>query len=291
MNDQILAVRKMQDYITENLSDEIKPADLARVSGYSSWYANRIFQFWLNITPADYIRRLRLSNAALKLRDEKIKIIDVAFEVGFNSVDGFQRAFFREFGCNPKEYAKSPVALYLFTPFGIMKKEKKKEKVMENKNVFLQIVSRPERKAIIKRGVKADNYYDYSNEVGCDVWGLLTSIKSICGEPACMWLPEKYIKPGTSVYVQGVEIPLDEEIKIPEGFDVIQLPECEYLMFQGEPFAEEDYEEAIEQIWKAERDYNPSDMGYEWDKENPRIQLEPRGERGYIEFVPVKKIR
>ncbi len=29
--------------------------------------------------------------------------------------------------------------------------------------------------------------------------------------------------------------------------------------------------------------YVPSVIGYEWDNENPRIQLEPRGERGYIE--------
>ncbi len=31
-------------------------------------------------------------------------------------------------------------------------------------------------------------------------------------------------------------------------------------------------------------------IGYEWDDTNPRIQLEPRGERGYMELVPVKKL-
>lgn len=36
--------------------------------------------------------------------------------------------------------------------------------------------------------------------------------------------------------------------------------------------------------------YVPSLIGYEWDNENPRIQLEPRGERGYIEMRAVKKI-
>ena len=29
----------------------------------------------------------------------------------------------------------------------------------------------------------------YCNEAGCDVWGLLTSIKSISGELVCLWLP------------------------------------------------------------------------------------------------------
>ena len=35
--------------------------------------------------------------------------------------------------------------------------------------------------------------------------------------------------------------------------------------------------------------YEPSVIGYEWDDSNPRIQLEPRGERGYIEMRAVKK--
>ena len=47
--------------------------------------------------------------------------------------------------------------------------------------------------------------------------------------------------------------------------------------------------QAIEEIWKAERKYDPTPMGYEWDDSNPRIQLEPRGERGYIELLPVRK--
>ena len=46
------------------------------------------------------------------------KIIDVAFACGFESVDGYQRAFLREFGCNPKEYALNPVPLsFIHLPF------------------------------------------------------------------------------------------------------------------------------------------------------------------------------
>lgn len=110
---------------------------------------------------------------------------------------------------------------------------------------------------------------------------------SLCGEPVCLWLPEK-LRAGKSEYVQGVEVAPDYKGIIPEGFDVIDLPECDYLMFQNEPFAEEDFEEAITAIWESEKKYDPSVVSYKWDKENPRIQLEPRGERGYIELVAVK---
>lgn len=290
MEERIQAIQRMQDYIELHLEEDISMADLARVSLYSPWYSYKLFTQLLNITPSDYIRRLRLSKSAIKLRDEEIKIIDVAYEVGFKSVDGYQRAFYREFGCNPRQYAQNPIPIYLFTPYGIKSIKGGKEKTMTNvKTVFIQIIERPHRRVLIKRGVKATDYFSYSEEVGCDVWGLLKSIKSISGEPVCLWLPKKYIAEGTSEYIQGVEVPADYNGVVPDGFDIIELPASKYLMFQGEPFEEEHYAEAIEQVWEAIKKYDPTIIGYEWDNSNPRIQLEPIGTRGYIELLPIKK--
>ena len=291
MEERVLAVQRMQDYIDGHLSEEITLADLARASFYSPWYSYRLFKQWVGMTPADYIRRLRLSKSALRLRDFDCRIVDVAFELGFGSVDGYQRAFYREFGCNPREYASNPVPLYLFTPYGVKFREIRKEsKTMGNvNNVFVQVIQKPARKVIVKRGVNATEYFGYCEEVGCDVWGLLTSMKSISGEPVCLWLPERYRKAGTSEYVQGVEVSADYDGSVPEGFDVIELPAAEYLMFQGEPFEEEDYCQAIDAVQEAVKKYQPSVIGYQWDEENPRVQLEPVGTRGYIEMVAVKR--
>ncbi len=100
LEEHVEAVQRMQDYIERNLDRKITLADLARASMYSPWYSYRLFVQVLPMTPSVYLRRLRLSRSALKLRDEKIKIVDAAFEAGFGSVDGYQRAFYREFGCN-----------------------------------------------------------------------------------------------------------------------------------------------------------------------------------------------
>jgi AraC-like DNA-binding protein len=291
MDEHIEAVQRMQDYIEANLDNNITTADLASVSRYSPWYSYRLFVDLLHMTPAVYIRRLRLSKSALRLRDEKVKIIDVALDSGFESVDGYQRAFYKEFGCNPYEYSIRPTPIYLFKPYGIKYANRKESKDMsEVKSVFVQVIEKPERKVIIKRGKEATEYFKYSEEVGCDVWRLLCSMKSICGEPVCLWLPSQHILPGTSEYVQGVEVSTDYSGQIPDGFDVVELPKCKYLMFQGEPFEEENFEEAIKEIWAAIEKYNPSSIGYTWDKANPRIQLEPIGARGYIELHPIKDI-
>ena len=291
MDEHIEAVQKMQDYIKENLCAEITMADLAKVSRYSPWYSYRLFTDLLRMTPAVYIRRLRLSESALRLRDEKTKIIDVALDAGFESADGYQRAFCKEFGLNPYEYSVHPTPIYLFKPYGVKYSQRKDNTEMSDvKNVFLQIVEKPERKVIIKRGKEATDYFKYCEEVGCDLWGLLCSMKSIINEPVCLWLPHQHIAPGTSEYVQGVEVPMDHSEEIPEGFDVIELPKCKYIMFQSEPFAEENFGEAIQQVWEAIGKYDPQTMGYCWDDSNPRIQLEPIGTRGYIELRPVRPL-
>ncbi len=290
MQEQIIAVQEMQNYISEHLKETITLADLSKVSLFSPWHSYRLFKGYTGLTPADYIRRLKLSRSALQLRDEKITITEIAFEMGFQSVEGYQRAFKREYGCNPNEYARHPIPIYLFIPYGVMYSDIRKnhKNLEEETNVFIQIIHKPERKVLIKRGIKATDYFEYCEEVGCDIWGLLTSIHSISGEPVCLWLPEKYRKPNTSVYVQGVEVSLDYNDVVPEELDTIILPEADYMLFQGEPFEEREYLAAIEGVQEAIKRFDPATRGYEWDEENPRIQLEPIGVRGYIEMLAVK---
>ncbi len=193
MREQTLAVQRMQDYIEQNKTMEITLSDLAKVSLFSPWYSYRLFRDYLGLTPTEYIRKLRLSQAALRLRDGEDKVIDIAFDLGFGSVDTFTRAFFREYGCNPSDYRKNPSPVPLFIPYGVKYRELRKEYFdMSNvQTVFVQVVHKPERLCIIKRGVRAEDYFPYCEEVSCDVWGILMSMRSLCGEPVCLWLPEK----------------------------------------------------------------------------------------------------
>lgn len=289
MNVKVKAVQRMQDYIQSHLYEDISLADLAREAGFSPWYAARLFKELTEYSPAEYIRRIKLSESALKLRDENVKIIDVAYDMGFGSVDGYQRAFLKEFGCNPKEYSSKPVPIPLFTVYGVkfLALWKENDDMSTTTNVFIQVIQKEARKVIIKRGEKASEYMAYCNEVGCDVWGTLTSMKDVLGEPVGLWLPKKYVKNGTSEYVQGVEVSIDYDGIVPDGYDVIDLPSAQYLVFQGEPFDEEQYCDAIYAVQNSMKRYHPEVINLKWDDSNPRIQLEPRGERGYIEMRAV----
>lgn len=284
MTEHVLAVQRMQDYINAHLTESITLSDLARVSLFSPWHAHRLFMKETGLTPAEYIRRLRLSRSVMKLKGG-CRVTDAACDLGFGSVDGYQRAFLREFGMNPGVYARSPKPLPLFIPFGVTGRALRKEPMQMEKvqSIFIQVIHKPERKIIVKRGVKATDYFSYCEEVGCDVWGLLISMDSLCGEPVCLWKQGQY-------YMQGVERDVNDASPIPDGLEAVMLPEGDYLMFQGEPFAEENYREAIGALMEGMQRYNPSILGYQWDDTRPDIQLEPRGERGYIHLRPVKRV-
>lgn len=204
---------------------------LAKASLFSPWHARRLFIEYTGLTPAEYIRKLRLRETALRLRDGNEKVLDIALEYGFKSVDGYQRAFYREYGFNPKTYSINPVPLGLFTPYGVkFKHTERRDRILSDaRKVFIQVIEKPERKVIIKRGIAAKDYWSYCEEAGCDVWGILTSIQSISGEPVCLWLPEEYIVPGTSEYVQGVEVDLHYKRNMTHRYLVtvgtIQTPE------------------------------------------------------------------
>ncbi|WP_330586813.1 hypothetical protein [Aminipila terrae] len=127
--------------------------------------------------------------------------------------------------------------------------------------------------------------------MGCDIWSVLSSVKEAMYEPIGMWLPEHLIKDGTSKYVQGVEVPTGYTNDIPEGYDLIELPPCNLMIFQGEPYDDEDFMEAIGEVQSHIEKFDPSIYGYQWDSDAaPRFQLAPMGYRGYIEARPVKAI-
>lgn len=296
--EKIKAVQRMQDYIEEHIAEPVSLRMLADAAQYSPWHSMRIFKELTGKTPFEYLRALRLSKAAVKLRNQDIKIVDVAFDFVFDSHEGFTKAFSRQFGLTPRDYCKSTPPLKLFIPgrirdyyLTLQKGEINMSKNSTAKTVFVQVVERPARKLILKRGVRASHYFEYCEEVGCDVWGVLTSIKEAIYEPIGMWLPVNMRKPCTSVYAQGVEVPSDYASEVPEGFELVDLPPCRMMVFQGQPYEDDDFQEAIGELWEVMKNYNPEIYGFQWaDEDGPRFQLAPMGYRGYIEARPVRQL-
>jgi len=296
--DQIQSVQKMQDFIAAHINEKITLRMLSGAAGYSPWHISRLFKQYAGVSPLEYIRSLRLSRAAVSLGANGVKIIDVALDFAFDSHEGFTRAFTERFGVSPNHYRKNNTPIPLFMPqrisdfyLKLQKGEIDMSKLNNTNTVFVQVVERPARKMILKRGKKAEDYFAYCEEVGCNIWPELCEIKDALQEPMGLWLPENMRIPGTSEYVQGVEMAADYEGPVPQGYDLVTMPPCKMMIFQGPPYNDEDFEDAIASIWKIIDEYNPEFYGFKWAEEDgPRFQFAPQGERGYIEGRPVRPL-
>ena len=300
-SEQIKAVKRMQGYVEAHLAEPITLAQLARAACYSPWHAARLFKEYTGRAPFEYLRQRRLSAAANQLCAAPRKVIDVAFDFVFDSHEGFTRAFTRQFGISPRQFRRNKPSVVLFMPDRMRSyypppqqgttPMKAQAAPPQSQVVFVQIVDRPARKMILKRGKKATHYFEYCEEVGCEIYSRLGQIQAAIHEPMGLWLPKRLQRRGTSVYAQGVEVPADYSGPVPEGFELIDLPPCTMMVFQGPPFDEKNFEQAIFSLWDVMQTYQPELYGYEWaDDDAPRFQLEPVGYRGYMEGRPVRPV-
>lgn len=293
---------QIKAYIGEHLNEPVTLNDIAKAIGYSKFHTSRIFKEDMGLPLFEYIRRERLTASAFALRSGNERVLDIALDFMFDSHESFTRAFANSFGITPKKFAAFPAPDGWLIPYYYFNRQKNKTEefiIMEQKTavVFIQIMERPARKLILFRSQNAANYFEYCEEVGCRTpenpapWDILCGIKDALNEPMGVWLPNSMRPDGTGIYAHAVEVPYDYTGEIPSGFDVIDLPSCKYLVFQGEPYDDDKYDEAIGKLWESIADFNPKVYGYEWDDEAaPKFQLAPMGWRGYIEGRAVKKI-
>ena len=94
------------DYIEDNLSDGIDDNELERITGTSVYHFRRMFSFLSGMSIGEYIRNRKLSNATFDLLHEGMSVTETAFNYGYESVDGFSRAFREWAGISPSEVKK-----------------------------------------------------------------------------------------------------------------------------------------------------------------------------------------
>lgn len=90
-------------YIEENLAAEIDFKQVERLALCSEYHFRRMFSFLAGVTLSEYIRRRRLTLAALELAQGEALVIDTALKYGYNSPDAFTRAFHGLHGVTPTE--------------------------------------------------------------------------------------------------------------------------------------------------------------------------------------------
>jgi AraC family transcriptional regulator len=100
-------LRRVFDYISVHLVDEITLADLAKVAGVSLYHFAHMFTLAVGVSPHRYISRMRLERAMADIAAAKLPLAQIAFDARFSSQASFTRAFRRTTGVTPGEYRRS----------------------------------------------------------------------------------------------------------------------------------------------------------------------------------------
>ena len=104
------------DYIEEHLTKEIEYEQLGRIACCSAYHFQRMFTYMAGVPLSEYIRRRKMSLAAVDLQGGDAKIIDVAAKYGYSSPTAFNRAFQSVHGIAPSAVKSEGVSVKSFPP-------------------------------------------------------------------------------------------------------------------------------------------------------------------------------
>jgi len=114
--DILTQLNRAMAYIETHIDDDIALASVSSVTTYSSYHFGRLFYYIANMPLSEYIRKRKLSLAAMKLQCGCDKVIDLAVTYGYDNADSFTRAFAKQHGVTPSNARQPGVNLTIYPP-------------------------------------------------------------------------------------------------------------------------------------------------------------------------------
>lgn len=109
-------LNKAINYIEEHITEEINYDELAQIACCSTYHFQRMFAYMAGVPLSEYIRRRRMSLAAVDLQSGGDKIIDVGLKYGYSSPTAFNRAFQKVHGITPSAAKKGGISIKSYPP-------------------------------------------------------------------------------------------------------------------------------------------------------------------------------
>ena len=100
-------IRQAQQYISSHIREKLSVPLVARQVDVSPSYLTALFHKNLQISPGEYIRRIKLQESKQMIREGNLNFTEIAAALQYSTVHHFSRQFKEKFGITPTEYAKS----------------------------------------------------------------------------------------------------------------------------------------------------------------------------------------
>lgn len=229
------------EYIEENLTSEIDFNVAARKARCSSYHFQRLFSSLVGIPLSEYIRRRRITLAAIEIQNSDIKIIDAALKYGYDSHSSFTRAFQQIQGITPSKTREKGVSLVAYPPlsfqFTLKGVEAMKYQIVETGSYQLFGMDVAETD-----GWDSDRYLEYADRViengSHDATNVAAGFPGLAGEMIAndTWDVSRihllqgihyWDEAGTKYFMYGWELP---EAGVGEQFTILEVPQTAWVV-------------------------------------------------------------
>ena len=292
----ITAMQQAITYMEEHLLEDVNYEDVAKQIYISNYEFHRAFSFLTGMTANAYIRSRRLSLAAREIVETDASITEIALKYGYDTPEGFTKAFTRFHGIAPKFARDGAAKLKLFNPLVI------KISVEGGKTMDYKIVQTKAQKFIaLVRSFKNEIINDDENHEIPDFWAECNE-KQMLG-PLYMLRPDGkrdlygLCTPtceGSETFEYGIGIIADEDTA---QYDEEELKKAGFRIWDVKPGTYVVFEcigddgDCISDTWaKFYKEFLPQ-MGYEAEEETDYEKYFDQGREGlFCElWIPIKK--
>ena len=218
--DWIKTINNAIAYMEDHLTDDITLADIAGSVGLSAFHFQRAFTLLTGMSPTEYLRKRRLSQAGAEVAGSNGKVIDVALKYCYDSPESFTKAFSRFHGFSPMQVKKG-------SPIQFMNRYTVRITI-EGGNIMEYKIEKWEAMDLLvhARDFHAETseeeiplFWDeyYANEEYRKIPGYL----GVCAQQ----------KAGSDEFRYGIGCKASDVVGIPDGFEIIHIPEYEWAVF------------------------------------------------------------
>lgn len=220
------------DYIEQHIEQPIDFSEIANQMYISSYYFQKIFSAVCGMGVGEYIRNRRLSLAGSELANSDKKIIDVALKYGYDTPEGFTRAFTRFHGASPTAIKKGMAFPKSFEKLSVI------ITVKGGSSMNYRI----EKKASFKVAEKRESHKIYNSEninTIPEFWershsdGTVAKLLEITNDRSFIFgicYSNSHKKDVCFDY--SIAVKIDDETKVPEGFEINEIPQRTWLVFE-----------------------------------------------------------
>ena len=276
--DWIRTINNAIEYMEKHLTDEVTLADIAKHVNLSAFHFQRAFSLLTDMSPAEYLRKRRLSQAGADLLNGNVKVIDAAMKYCYESPESFTKAFTRFHGVSPMQVKKgSPIQfMNRFTVRITIEGGCIMEYNIEKWEAMDLLVHAKEFHAETSETEIPKFWDEYYCNPGCrKIPGYL----GLCAQQ----------KTDGDAFRYGIGCKATDVEGIPEGFEIIHIPEYTWAVFKCVGPVPEAIQAMWERIYKEWLPVSDYELIPDYDIEN-YLPGDPSS-RDYVSeiCIPVRK--